>query len=77
MKVTVVGKEHKEGISKKTGNPYNSNLVHVTYPISGVEGQMVDTVWLDAVSYPLRSIEIGADYNYESFRGRVVAFTKL
>lgn len=63
MKVTVVGKEHASGKSRKTGKEFDSNIVHVTNKKNGTDGLTVDSIWLDPAAYPLRSIEVGAEYN--------------
>ena len=47
MKVNVIGKEYVKGHSKKTGNDFEANVVHVTYKQDGVEGQTCESVWLD------------------------------
>ena len=37
MKIKVIGKAHREGVSKKSGNPYNFNQVHYNGPDRGVK----------------------------------------
>ena len=75
MKVFVIGKEHAEGTSKKTGNPFSNTVVHVSYKKNRVEGQAVDTIWLDANSYPLDSIQVGKTYDVDrDSRGYVLDF---
>ena len=59
MKVCVIGKEHAEGTSKKTGNPFSNTVVHVSYKKNRVEGQAVEAIWLDAKSFPLDAIQVG------------------
>ena len=46
MKVTVVGKEHVSGKSRKTGNPFDANVAHVTHKKNGCEGLTVDSISL-------------------------------
>ena len=31
MKATVIGKEYVKGVAKKTGNPFEANVVHITH----------------------------------------------
>lgn len=78
MKIKVLGKAHMEGVSKKTGNPYNFNQIHYLGKARGVEGQAALTATLDAVAFPISSIVVGADYNLEfDNRGGVVDFTPI
>lgn len=78
MKIKVLGKAHMEGVSKKTGNPYNFNQIHYLGKARGVEGQAALTATLDAVAFPIGSIVVGADYNLEfDNRGGVVDFTPI
>lgn len=69
MKIKVLGKQHLEGVSKKTGQPYNFNQVHYLGKARGVEGQAALTLMLDPVEYPIGSIQLGKDYIVE-FDGR-------
>lgn len=74
MKIKVIGKAHKEGISKK-GNPYNFNEFHYIGRRYGVEGEAGLTATLDPFLYPLASIQVGATYEVEfDNTGRVLAF---
>lgn len=75
MKVCVIGKEHAEGTSKKSGNPFSNTVVHVSYKKNRVEGQAVEAIWLDAKSYPLDSIQVGKTYDVDrDNRGYVIDF---
>jgi len=38
MKITVIGKAHLQGTSKKTGNPYNFIQLHYNGPARNVVG---------------------------------------
>jgi hypothetical protein len=77
MRITVVGKAHLEGTSKKTGRDYNFNQVHFLGPARGVEGQAAQTISLDPQIVPYPSIEVGAAYNAEfDPRGNCVAFDR-
>lgn len=76
MKIKVLGKAHLEGVSKKTGNPYNFNQIHYLGKARGVEGQAALTATLDPIDYPYSSIQIGVEYNMEfDGRGYIVEFT--
>lgn len=75
MKVVVLGKEHASGTSKKTGNPFDNTVVHVSFKKNRCEGQGVDSIWLDAKAYPVESIQIGKSYDVDrDSRGYVVGF---
>lgn len=75
MKITVIGKQHMEGTSKKTGNPYNFNQVHYNAPSRGVEGVAAKTLNLDPSMANYGSIQVGGTYNVEfDERGFCVAF---
>lgn len=78
MKIKVLGKAHLEGVSKKTGNPYNFNQIHFLGKAPGVEGQAALTATLDPVAYPISSIVVGQEYNLEyNGRGYVVDFAPV
>ena len=75
MKCMVLGKEFVSGRSKKTGNDFASNVVHVSHKKNGVEGLVVESIWLDPASYPLPSICVGAEYDVDrDSRGYVLDF---
>lgn len=78
MKIKVMGKVHREGIAKKSGNPYNFNEIHYLGKSFGVEGMAAQTATLDAIDYPYHSIVVGQEYNIEfDRRGFVVDFTPV
>ena len=78
MKNTVVGKQHLEGISKKTGNPYSMNIVHFTAPEDGVIGVSCNTQNLDPITYPFDSIQVGKEYDLQyNRRGYVTTFALI
>ena len=78
MKVTVVGKRHLSGTSRKTGNPFNNSVVYVTCPQSGVDDLTVDSLWLDANQYPIDTIKIGSTYDVDrDARGYIVGFAPV
>ena len=65
MKVVVIGKEYVSGTSRKNGKPFEANVVHVAFKKMGVEGQSVDSIWLNPNDYPLNGIQIGKTYEAE------------
>ena len=75
MKATVIGKEFVSGYSKKTGRDFASNVVYVTHKKNGIEGQAVDSIWLDPDSYPIKDIQLGKLYDIDrDSRGFIVDF---
>lgn len=78
MKIKVLGKAHREGVAKRTGNPYNFNQLHYLGKENGVEGQAACTLNLDPGMYPFANIAIGKEYEVEfNQRGYVVEFTPV
>lgn len=78
MKIKVIGKAHREGVAKKTGNPYNFNQVHFTGPDRGVEGLAAQILNLDPSTIPYADIKLNAEYEVEfNNRGYVVGFTPV
>lgn len=75
MKVNVIGKEFVSGTSRKTQKDFAANVVHVSYKKNGVEGNAVDSIWLDPTSYPLAGIQVGKMYDLDrDGRGFVCGF---
>lgn len=75
MRIKVYGKAHREGVAKKTGNPYNFNQVHYLGKARGVEGLAAQTLALDPIDYPISRIEVNREYDVEfDNRGYVVSF---
>lgn len=75
MKVNVIGKEFVSGTSRKTQKDFAANVVHVSYKKNGVEGNAVDSIWLDPASYPLAGIQVGKLYDLDrDGRGFVCSF---
>lgn len=78
MRVKVYGKRHMEGVSKKSGMPYNLNQVHYLGKDRMVEGYASQTCMLNADDYPYESIALNADYNLDfDNRGFVVDFSRI
>lgn len=77
MIVEIIGKQHREGVSQKTGKEYNFNVVYYIGPDRGVIGAKGLEVILDPDLYPLESIEVGARYDVQfGPRGVVHNFSK-
>lgn len=75
MKCVVLGKEFASGTSKKTGKDFAATVVHVSFKKNKVDGQAVDSIWLDPISYPASSISVGGTYDVDrDSRGFVVGF---
>ena len=86
MKIKVIGKAHREGVAKKTGNPYNFNQIHYTGPdrgveddpLPGVEGLAALVLNLDPSLIPYADIKLNAEYEVDfGPRGYVVGFTPV
>lgn len=65
MKIIVLGKTQRSGVSKKTGKDFCGNIVYYSTPEEGIEGAIVSDVWLDPNKYPLSDIAVGKTYNLE------------
>ena len=65
MIVKVIGKEYVAGTSRKTQKPFEANVVHVADKKMGVDGNAVDSIWLDPNTYPLSGIQVGKEYNVD------------
>ena len=75
MRIKVLGKAHLEGVSKRTGKPFDFNQIHYLGSARGVEGQAALTQSLDPVQHPIDSIKVGEDYKIEfDNRGYPVCF---
>lgn len=78
MKITVIGKSHLKGVSKKTGSPYDFLQVHYNGRARGVDGVAALTLSLDPRDYPYEDINVGGDYNVEfDNRGYIVEFVPV
>lgn len=76
MKVVVLGKEYASGTSRKTGKPFAATVVHVAYKKARVDGQTVESIWLDPTENPVDSILVGKAYNVDrDSRGFVLDFS--
>jgi hypothetical protein len=75
MKITVIGKSHHEGVSKKSNASYNFNKVYYNAPDKGVEGLASMALTLDPPLIDYAAIQVGGVYEaeYGPFN-RVVGF---
>ncbi len=75
MKIKVIGKVHREGTSKKTGNPYSFNQVFYNGHDRGVEGLASLSLNLDPGMYKYEDIVVGGEYDVEfGPRGLIAGF---
>lgn len=65
MKVSVIGKFRKKGVSRKTGELYDICNVYVTHPLKGAEGLVSERVSLNPELYDYDGIQIGKSYNLD------------
>lgn len=78
MKIKVIGKQHMQGTSKKTGNPYDFLAVHYIDKINGGVGERGEQISLDPAFYDYNQIEIGKEYDVTFGRyGRVDGFVPV
>lgn len=78
MIVEIIGKQHREGVSKKTGSAYNFNVVYYIGTDRGVIGSRGLEILLDSDLFPLDDIQVGARYDIQfGPRGVVVNFSKV
>lgn len=59
MKIKIVGKVHRSGVSKKSGNQYDFVELHIVLPKRGVIGEAAQTVTVDPEVYPFERINPG------------------
>lgn len=60
MKIHIVGKVRRSGVSKKTGRPFDFVELHYTSVVKGVEGQAAKTTIIDPALYPYDQISAGS-----------------
>lgn len=78
MIVEIIGKQHREGVSKKSGNSYNFNVVYFIGKDRGVIGSRGLEILLEPDLFPLDDIQVGARYDIQfGFRGAVLNFCKV
>lgn len=78
MKITVIGKAHLQGVSKKTGNPYDFIQLHYNGKARGVIGTAALQVNLDPSLANFDEIIVGEDYNLDfDNRGYIVEFSPV
>lgn len=78
MKIKVVGKAHFQGVSKKTGKPYDFIQLHYLGRARGVIGEAALTASLDPafVDFDGMPVPCSADLEFDG-RGYPVDFTVL
>lgn len=65
MIITVLGKQHMEGFSKKTGNPYNFNVIHYVGKNRFVTGSAALSVKISNEMIPFDQIVVGGKLEIE------------
>ena len=78
MKVKLIGKAHREGISTRTGKPYNIITLHCMGTARNVEGQAVMHVTLNGAEHPYDQLPAGSEcvVEYDS-TGALVDFQPI
>ena len=72
MKIKVIGKQHLQGTSKKTGNPYNFIQIHHVSPARGVEGMAARTLSLAPNFMLFDDTRVNGEYDVEFNQGGYV-----
>lgn len=76
MKVSIVGKVHRTGVSK-SGRSYDFIELHFVAPARGVEGEAAQTVTMDPGVFPYDKIARGIyDIDFDC-RGTPLALTPV
>ena len=57
MKVTVIGKFRKQGVSRKTGEVYDICNAYVTHPLRGAEGLVSEKLFLSPEQFDFDGIQ--------------------
>ena len=65
MKVRIIGKVHREGVSKKSGRPYDFIELHYTGPAHGVIGEAALTKTIDPSLFNFDELAVPAEYQIE------------
>ena len=77
MRIKIVGKVHRSGVSKKSGNPYDFIELHVVLPKRGVIGEAAQTVTTDSTVCPFERIVLGiCDAEYDN-NGTLLSLTPV
>lgn len=77
MKIKLVGKVHRSGISKKSGNKYDFVEIHFVAPARGVIGEAAQTMTMDPEIYPFENITPGVyDVQFDN-RGTPLSLTPV
>lgn len=77
MRFNLVGKLHRKGKSKKTGNDFDFYELHYTGPAAGVTGEGAGTVIVDSTFCSFEQLQLGV-YNAEfDAHGHLLALTPI
>lgn len=76
MKISVVGKVHRTGISK-SGRHYDFVEIHFVAPLKGVEGDAAQTVTIDPEVFPYSNLGRGLYEAEFDSRGRMLSLTPV
>lgn len=77
MRITLFGKVHRKGTSKKTGNPYDFYELHIAAPKQGVIGDGAERKIVDASFCDFDKLALGvynADFDTE---GNLLSLTPI
>lgn len=77
MKINIVGKVRRTGVSKKSGQGYDFIEIHFLAPARGVEGEAAHTVTIDPAIIPYDKIMRGAYYIDFDQRGTPLALAPI
>lgn len=76
MVIKIEGKQHMQGVSKKTGNKYDFITVHTLMKLPYVDGLAAVTknIGVDVIAYD--RINVGSYYDFQTdFNGNVISVT--
>lgn len=76
MIIKIEGKQHMQGVSKKTGKKYDFITIHTLMKMPYVEGLAAVTknIGVDVIAY--NSIIVGSYYDFQTdFKGNVTSVT--
>jgi len=78
MKVHIIGKNHRKGTSKKSGNPYDLWDLHYTGPQRGVTGEAAIVKTVDPGLFYLEAMTVPGDYLVEyDGQGNIISLSTV
>lgn len=78
MLIHVLGKQHLEGHSKRTGKDYNFHQIHFLSGTPFVDGLSATTINIDPSFIPYDKIIVGGVYRADfDFRGYLCSFSLI